>query len=98
LVKSRPDPLPVIPTALQSIVHVQVVQPPLKPQLIVYENSEKKLRTLPARAKSPPKATRQSRILKERQGEKQKLKDAVIQREKTELEKARWMKVMQSRL
>ena len=86
--------MPTVPTALQSIVHVQVVE---KPRSLVYENDEKKLRTLPLRAKSHPKAKRRSRILKNRQGEQQKGKEAVVQKGK-ELEKARWMKVMQSKL
>ena len=86
--------MPTVPTALQSIVHVQVVE---KSRSSVYENDEKKLRTLPLRAKSYPKAKRQSRTLKIRQGEKQKVKEAVVQKGKKELEKARWMKVMQSR-
>jgi len=98
LVKSRPDLMPTIPTVLQSIVHVQVVELPLKPRSLVYENDEEKFRTLPTRAKRPPKARRQSRILKNRHGEMQKVKKAVIQKGKKELEKTRWMKMMRSRL
>jgi len=98
LVKSRPDPLPAIPTALQGIVHVQVVQLPLKPRLPVHEKDKKELRTLPTRAKGPPQATRKSRTLKDRQGERQQVKKAVVQKGRKEIEKARWMKVMQSRL
>jgi len=98
LVKSRPDPPPAIPSALQNIVHVQIVPLPVKPRLLVRENDKKKLRTLPTRAKGSPKATRKLRVVKDRQGEQQKVKKAVIQRGRKELEKARWMKVMRSRL
>jgi hypothetical protein len=96
-VKSHPDP-PAIPTALQSIVRVQIVPLPVKPRLLVCENNKKSLRTLPTRAKGPPEATRKLRKLKDRHGKKRKVKKAVMQKGRKELEKAQWMKVIQSRL
>jgi hypothetical protein len=98
LVKSCPDQAPAIPIALQGITRVQTVPLPVKPRLLICEGDKRKLRTLPTRANRPPETTKNLRVLTDRQGKQRKVKQAVMQKGRKELEKARWMKVMQSRL